>query len=282
MGRRGRFNAHVLALAAVVAAALVPPAAQAGGVCAPAAVSYSSYSAYPAASYSYSTAAYVAPVKTVYEKVYVPQVVKVYQNPDFYSSTESYYQSKMIVDAVAGKTAEALKLQEELSQLRQQVQTYQQLQMQWQLQQQQQQQQQYQPPPPAYQQPPPQHYPPQAPQQPPYAPQRSPVPQRMPPAYGQGGGYHGGPPQQTQGNVPAGLDQVVANSCIRCHGGGSGHQGGGLDLRDLANVPWETRLLCHSEVCNGTMPRGGQALSAEQTALFYEWAQAGRGTVARR
>lgn len=290
-GGRGGY-AFALAISTALLAASAPPA-RAGGVCASQA-SYSYSYAAPAVSYSYAAPAY----QTVYKTVY-PQAVKVYASPDFYSSSQDYYRDKVLVDAMAGKTAEALQLQQRLQGLESQLQQSQQLLQQQRLQTDQEYQEyqrwkyERQQPPPQQQYAPPQQqpaYPPAYPPEQPRAPQPGyPPPQQqqppaphMPPAYGNGNSYHPQTPRQSQGGgVPAGLDQVVASSCIRCHGGGSGHQGGGLDLRDLASVPWETRLLCHSEVCNGTMPRGGQALTPEQTAMFYEWAQAGRMTARR-
>lgn len=260
---------HAIALGVTATAALAVSEVYAGG-CPPAATVYpaASYQAtttyYPVAATTY----YAAPVKVIREKVYVPKVIKTYEAPEFYSSTQDHYRDKILVDAIAGKTAEALQLQQRLQQMEQSLQQSQQSLMQFQYQQLQQQQ--WQTPPPQ-QQP---HYPPQ--QQAPY----------MPPAQN-GYGYppgqqpYGHGQQQTPSTVPQGLNQVLSHSCLACHGTENQRRGGGLDLRHPESVPYETRLQCLTECAVGNMPQGRQRLSDQDMALLYQWAQLGRQTARR-
>jgi hypothetical protein len=242
---------RIAALAALAAAivASFPPAALAGGYCRTRAI-YSTYAA-PSYSYSYSYAAPVYQAAYAVQEVLVPKAVKAYVSPDYYSSVSDHYRDKILIDAVAGRTQELLRDREELQSVRQELQLLRRqllggtganggpaL-----------------PPearPPA---PLPQHD----------APQRAPH-QPMPPANGNGNGARGLPP------VPPRLPEVVKAACLRCHGAQHAEMGGGLDLRDLASLPREQRLLSYTLVNTGEMPKGGRPLADADVLTFYEFA----------
>jgi mono/diheme cytochrome c family protein len=229
--------------------ALVPPA-NADGYCRSSyRASYSYYT--PAKTYSYTPT--YTPTYTytnTYEYPVYLKAVKAFVSPDYYSSTVDYYRDKLLVDAVAGKTAEVLKSQLEMNTLKQEVES-----LRRQLQQ----------PVPSngnggYQVAPQQQAPPQQ-----YQPQQEAPRQTMPKAALQG---H---------PVPEGLVQIVQTSCIRCHGATSATAGGGLDFRDLASVPRETRLAMKAAVDDGSMPRGGKPLNDAAAALFHEYSTGRKG-----
>lgn len=233
------------------------------GVCGSAA-SVVSYSApiKKAAVVSYSAPAVSYVQQAVqYEQVYYPKAVKAAISPDFYSSVQDYYQQKVLLDAVTGRFTEALKLQEELQSLRQQVQQLQSV------------------PAPA----------------PPLLPQRLPAtqqPEYMPPASQQH--QHEYPKQEAplpsassqpqslnHGGIPERLVGVVKQSCIRCHGTTYERNGGGLDLRDLNGIDRETRLLCYTAVVTNEMPRGQKSLVEEDKQEFLKWYQMARALQAK-
>jgi mono/diheme cytochrome c family protein len=229
--------------------ALVPPA-NADGYCRSSyRASYSYYT--PAKTYSYTPT--YTPTYTytnTYEYPVYLKAVKAFVSPDYYSSTVDYYRDKLLVDAVAGKTAEVLKSQLEMNTLKQEVES-----LRRQLQQ----------PVPSNgnggYQPPLQQAPPQ--QQ--YQPQLEAPKQTMPKAVGQG---H---------PVPEGLQQIVQTSCIRCHGATAQTAGGGLDFRDLATVPVAVRLAAKAAIDDGFMPKGGKPLDDAAAALFHQWATGRKG-----
>lgn len=235
MSDRTRRLAAWLALAGVLS---LPGAALRGGGCYRARTIYGTYSA----------PAYAAPAAVTYAPAYeAPTVylkaVKAYVSPDYYSSVSDYYRDKVLVDAVAGKTADILKSQQELQSLREEIgllrrQLF------------------YQNP----QQPAPQQQPPYQQQAPQATPEQPVVPQKMPRATG------------ALPAVPDKLQAVVQQSCARCHGATNATAGGGLDLSSLANVPRETRLLCYTLVNTGEMPKGGKPVTDQDTLLFYSWA----------
>ena len=196
--------------------------------------------------YTYHAPAYVAPAYTAPTYVaptydYSPYLKTLLYpfHPDYYSSTSDYYRDQLLVNAVAGKTAELLKGQQELQSLREEVSL---LRRQLLLPQQPQQAQ-----PPAQ---------PETPRQ------TAPI---MPKATGQG------PP------VPDGLQQVVQQSCIRCHGANNASAGGGIDLSNLAAVPVPVRLAAKAAVDDGYMPKGGKALPDQAAALFHLYATGRNG-----
>jgi hypothetical protein len=337
-----------------------------------------SYSYTPSYSYYTPTYSYVKPVyKYEVKEVVVPKAVKAYVSPDYFASSSDYYRDKVLLDAIAGKNTDAQKLQQELVELRTQIQrqaqpqqytpqmvpqapapyayqapqytqnylppaaapptAYQQPQQSpqggtpcdWRAQeayqrglaeaQAQLRQQQY-PGPQQSQQGPPQapqqpqgtqagYPPPQAPQGPQQAPQgqqRDPyqrpetrptqqVPQQpggvMPPVNGtaplQGGTPGHKPPPSSQeklspeaearaddqdyGPVPEGLEKVVSNSCLRCHGDTAGDDGKGFDLRNLKAVTMEMRSESWGQVAEGDMPHKAQKLPPEEIKLFKVW-----------
>lgn len=193
--------------------------------------------------YSAPVVSYVAPAKVVHEQAYL-KAIPVAVSPDYYSSVSSFYEQKLLVDAVAGRTAELIKDREQLAELRQELQLLRrQLLLPPQLQQL---------PPQGGELPPQQTQPPRQQQPAPPLPQRQTSRRPLPP-------------------VPQGLQQVVQQSCIRCHGATADTAGAGIDLRDLANVPLEVRLLANAAVTDGSMPKGGKPVSDEAALLFHEW-----------
>jgi hypothetical protein len=106
----------------------------------------------------------------------------------------------------------------------------------------------------------------------PYDPRTAPVPQQP-----QGVRPNQPNQQPRQGavadpSVPAGLAEVVENSCIKCHQGDPKR----LDLSDLSRVAKVDRFDCWRQCFDGDMPKGGKPLSDQQTALFKQWAVAAR------
>lgn len=264
---------------------------------------YTSYASYPAATYYAPAAISYTPVvtyqvpKVKYEvqEVIVPKAVKAYVSPDYFSSVQDHYRDRNLIDAVAGKTQEVLRLQEQLQALQQQIQR--------------QQQPAYQPPPAAYPPAPPQQAPTpcdqraqeayqrglreaqgaqgqqgygqgsQAPA--PYAPQapaQQPGRGAAPPAHAppqEGGGRreagNGGESVHHHGGVPDGLQAVVQQSCLRCHGATKDEHGRGFDLRDLHAVSVDDRMESYAQVAAGDMPSKAAPLPREQQRLFREW-----------
>lgn len=365
MYRKARRLWLYLSTVAVIYAVLfapMMPMAMAGGCYTPASTAYG-YSAsyyYPSYSYptySYPTTYYSAPTYTSYtpkyevKEVIVPKAVKAYVSPDYFSSVSDYYRDKLLVDAVSGRTQEVLKLQEQLQQLRQEMQqqrapsapqsytptqqqapstasygamsyappsqpsTAPQPQVSYAPQYMPQYSQGMQPTPcdmraqQAYQQgmragysqpqasyappSPPQNYAPQyTPQQGYYPPQQGQQPpQGYYPQQGQSTAPYGpsgttpyGPPSTTpqQGQqmppeaevrnnaVPDGLQKVVGNSCIKCHGDNNGEHGGGFDLRNLANVNPDMRMKSLMLVLSNEMPKG-KPLPSHDKRLFVDW-----------
>lgn len=184
---------------------------------------------------------YVAPVASyvqtytapVYKQVY-PQAVKVAVVQDYYSSVSDYARDKLLVDAVAGKTQELMQLQQQLQQLQT---TQQQLIQLQQLQQR------------ALTAPPT-----------PGAPGMQGVP-GLPPASSDQAPPLPPPSRPGAGAVPQQLSAVVQRSCLRCHGADAADQGGGFDLRDLAGVDRERRLLSYMYVNTGEMPKAAKPLT---------------------
>lgn len=227
------------------------PQADAGEYCRPYyRTTYCAPTYYPSNYYTPACAepAYCPPV--VAAPVYL-KAVPAFTNPDYYSSVSDFYRDKLLVDAVAGKTAEVLRGQQELTGLRQEVES---LRRQVLLQQ----------PvgapaqaPPVYQAPAPTRE---------TAPVREAAPSVMPRA---ASSLHA---------VPQGLQAIVQASCVQCHGAGAQ---GGLDLRDLSSVPVSVRLAAKAAVDDGYMPKGGKPLSDQAAMLFHQWAtgRAGAPTV---
>lgn len=326
---------------------------------------YPSYSYSYTPTYSYYTPPYSYP-KPVYKyevkEVVVPKAVKAYVSPDYFASSSDYYRDKVLLDAIAGKNTDAQKLQQELAELRTQIQrqaqpqqytpqmvpqapasyayqapqytqnylppavggaaAYQQPQQSpqggtpcdWRAQeayqrglaeaQAQLRQQQY----PGPQQP--QQGPPQAPQQPQgpqagYPPPQAPqgqqrdvyqrpetrptqqVPQQPSSTTPQGATPGRKPTPSSQekpspevearaddqdyGPVPEGLEKVVSNSCLRCHGDTAEDDGKGFDLRNLKAVTMEMRSESWGQVAEGDMPHKAQKLPPEEVKLFKAW-----------
>jgi hypothetical protein len=361
-GRRAGIVLGTLAVAAVLLWSASPAS---GGGCYTAsshAYGYASYPTYYApAYYTYATPAYYTPKYEVTE-VLVPKAVKAYVSPDYFSSSSDYFRDKLLVDAVAGKTQDTQKLQQELADLKAQLAKQQQAP---------QQPQGYYPPPQyqmpyaapqAYQQPqqgyqpqggtpcdwraqqayqqgfqqaqaalqqqggpgPPQgqgYGPPQgqgytpAPQPQTGSPSPAPAqPPPSPPSSGYGGGGRGSPPEANgngagaplpaprgndapsplppagggrppeaearadHGGVPDGLQAVVNEGCIRCHGPKNEEMGAGFDLTNLASVPAEGRMESYAQVLAGAMPHKSAKLPREKARLFREWFRAAAGT----
>jgi hypothetical protein len=98
------------------------------------------------------------------------------------------------------------------------------------------------------------------------------APPSLPPPAG------GGRPPEAEaradhGGVPDGLQAVVTESCIRCHGPKAEDAGGGFDLSNLAAVPAEGRMECYAQVLAGAMPHKSAKLPREKARLFREWAR---------
>lgn len=72
--------------------------------------------------------------------------------------------------------------------------------------------------------------------------------------------------------VPAGLQEIVASKCIKCHGGNPKR----ADLSDLSTVPEGVRWLAKNEVDVGKMPKGLEPLTDEQVKLFSQWGEMAR------
>lgn len=70
--------------------------------------------------------------------------------------------------------------------------------------------------------------------------------------------------------VPDGLQKVVGNSCIKCHGDNNGEHGGGFDLRNLANVNPDMRMKSLMLVLSNEMPKG-KPLPSHDKRLFVDW-----------
>ncbi len=224
--------------------AVTPSSSQGDGYCRS---SYRQTYSYYTPSYSY-TPTYAASYD--YTPVYV-KAVKAYVSPDYYSSVSDYYRDRLLVDAVAGKTAEVLKTQLEFNNLKQEVE-YLRRQLNYNGQPQQQQ------APPQQQ---PQQQQPQQ-EQPPAQPRQ----QAMPKASGAG---H---------PVPEGLQAIVQASCIRCHGANNATAGGGLDFQNLGALPAPVRLSMKAAVDDGYMPKGGKPLDDKAAALFHQYATGRSGT----
>jgi hypothetical protein len=153
---------------------------------------------------------------------------------------------------------------------------------------------------------------PAQPQQPGAAPAQPPPPASSP---GYGGGGRGSPPESNGGNgagaplpaprgndapaplppagggrppeaearadhegVPDGLQQVVNEACIRCHGPKNEEMGAGFDLTNLAAVPPEGRMESYAQVLAGAMPHKSAKLPREKARLFREWFRAATQT----
>jgi hypothetical protein len=338
--------------------------AKAGGCYSGVAHSYG-YASYPSYSYPASYVYYSPPVYTPkYEVVetIVPKAVRAYVSSDYFSSSADYYRDRLLVDAVAGKTQDTQKLQQEVAELKAQLkqqpvvqqpppyyppqqqyappqqgyapqggtpcdwraqqaaqQAYQQGYQQAQAALQQQgggyppQGQGYAPPQgQGYTQPAPQQQPAPQPQTgPPSAPPAQPPPPASSPGYGGGGrgtppesngaptspgpgrgndappslpppGGGGRPPEAEartdHGGVPDGLQAVVNEACIRCHGPKNEEMGAGFDLSNLAAVPAEGRMESYAQVLAGAMPHKSAKLPREKARLFREWFRAATQT----
>jgi hypothetical protein len=109
------------------------------------------------------------------------------------------------------------------------------------------------------------------------APRGNDAPPSLPPP---GGG--GRPPEAEaradHGGVPDGLQAVVTESCIRCHGPKAEDAGGGFDLSNLAAVPAEGRMESYAQVLAGAMPHKSAKLPREKARLFREWFRAATQT----
>lgn len=213
---------------------------------------------YAAPSYSYYTPTYYTPSYTApsYQAPCYETKVKAVPyptTPDYYSSVSDYYRDKLLVDALAGRTAEVLKAQaaeqrkeDELRALKQEVEFLRQR---------------------AYQQPPPGPAPPpvQPPPQPPPQPKQEAPPRKEEP-----------PPKKRNGaRLPAASDKLktsVRTSCLRCHGDNFASAGDGLDFRNLDALDRETRLAMYAAVNTGHMPKGARPLPDEIVPEYAEFA----------
>lgn len=207
-----------------------------------------SYAAtYTAPSYDYT------PVYQTYLKTQLYPM-----NADYYSSSESYYRDKIMLDAFAGKLSEALKKdreQTEYQQLKEEV-----LSLRRQLlygggQQ------------PMPQSQPQQQYQPQAP--PEQTPQQQ-QQQRMPRANG------------ALPKASAKFKTFVQSNCVRCHGATNATAGNGIDLQDLDACPRELRLMVKASIDDGSMPKGGKAAPDDIAAEAHTWATGRSGTLAAK
>ena len=239
----------------------------------------------PSYGYSYYTPTYSYQAPTYYAPAPCETKVKYYPyptTPDYYSSVGDYYRDKLLVDALAGRTAEVLKqqaadqekerklrlLEEEVSVLRQRL-----------LYGPQQQPPQPQPgnnPPPPYEPTPPQDA---GAQRPPREKSPPPVPRQETPKEAPKA-----PPKKTSAlhPTPDKLKAIVQASCIRCHGNTNATAGAGIDLRDLDAVDGETRRAAAQAVEDGFMPKGGKNLNDTEYQEFRAWATGRRAQVAQK
>jgi hypothetical protein len=108
------------------------------------------------------------------------------------------------------------------------------------------------------------------------APRGNDAPPSLPPAGG------GRPPEAEaradHGGVPDGLQAVVNEACIRCHGPKNEEMGAGFDLTNLAAVPAEGRMESYAQVLAGAMPHKSAKLPREKARLFREWFRAATQT----
>jgi hypothetical protein len=103
------------------------------------------------------------------------------------------------------------------------------------------------------------------------------APPSLPPPAG------GGRPPEAEaradhGGVPDGLQAVVNEACIRCHGPKNEEMGAGFDLTNLAAVPAEGRMESYAQVLAGAMPHKSAKLPREKARLFREWFRAATQT----
>jgi hypothetical protein len=110
------------------------------------------------------------------------------------------------------------------------------------------------------------------------APRGNDAPPSLPPA-------GGGRPPEAEANlpplpagVPRGLQEVVTESCIRCHGPKNEEMGAGFDMTNLAAVPAEGRMESYAQVLAGAMPHKSAKLPREKARLFREWFRAATQT----
>jgi hypothetical protein len=80
------------------------------------------------------------------------------------------------------------------------------------------------------------------------------------------------------GGVPDGLQAVVNEACIRCHGPKNEEMGAGFNMTDLAAVPAEGRMESYAQVLAGAMPHKSAKLPREKARLFREWFRAATQT----
>lgn len=88
--------------------------------------------------------------------------------------------------------------------------------------------------------------------------------------------------QADHGGVPEGLDAVVGQSCLRCHGPSNADDGKGFDLRNLQAVPLELRMESYTQVVTGDMPHKAERLPPDKVKLFRAWYKLGKRSVAVR
>jgi hypothetical protein len=62
------------------------------------------------------------------------------------------------------------------------------------------------------------------------------------------------------------LSQLIATSCLRCHGGEKTEKG--LDFKQAGTFDDDTWLACVAQVATGAMPRGGTPLKKDEVGLF--------------
>jgi hypothetical protein len=108
------------------------------------------------------------------------------------------------------------------------------------------------------------------------APRGNDAPAPLPPA------GSGRPPEAEaradHGGVPDGLQAVVNEACIRCHGPKNEEMGAGFDMTNLAAVPPEGRMESYAQVLAGAMPHKSAKLPREKARLFREWFRAATQT----
>lgn len=66
------------------------------------------------------------------------------------------------------------------------------------------------------------------------------------------------------------LAQAISTKCFSCHGGDRGVEGG-IDFREADKFDREKKYAVFTSVLTGEMPKGGTALSREQSEPFRKW-----------
>ena len=215
------------------ASVFLTPSTQADGYCRSRAVYTTTYR-----QATYAPAAYVAPAYD-YQTVYL-KAVKAFVSPDYYSSVSDYYRDRLLVDAVAGRTAELIKGQQELQSLRSEVDRLRQFLAGGSV------------PLPQQQAPPAQPAPTTAPQP------------LMPKATS-------GLPRASEK-----LTLYVKSNCVRCHNGATAEKG--IDLTNLDACSREVRLMVKAAIDDGSMPKGGKAAPDEIAAEAHLFATGRSGS----